>query len=415
MVKLLLTPLRGNHARTFPYKGHLGLSPVTLAGTVQTEIEEDKTLLQASSVDIRIRCYEAEWSNKCKALNFDKARVIYQVGQRLWSSTGDLATLDEPDLQDHADQQVYKPLGNFKSTWKLSIPVNAIEQGARSTMTFSRWRIWWALEAGETFVCCISFRLTMGEWAVIHHKPQRIHGSQVLRHYHLHLMSHAYPAPSRPITWSNHSPSFSATSSPSPPLIEYTAHLDSDTYSPGQRMTLALDLKRTVADSKLSIKKVVVELRRSITMHPDSPHSSPDRDVSLTPPEPSATPTSEVDIEYFNRPISSQRSFGPPLRTPPPPTASTSLSPAHMPNGLGIPSDLSRTETNSVMTLTSTEAHFDSSGVARIVLTGFIPRRKTEHCWSLGETTRTKHLSVRFFLATQVCCPYLRLLASRLT
>jgi len=42
----------------------------------------------------------------------------------------------------------YATLGEFTKAWRIVIPVNAIEQGAKSTMIFKNWRIWWAVEAG---------------------------------------------------------------------------------------------------------------------------------------------------------------------------------------------------------------------------------------------------------------------------
>lgn len=153
MVQLTLAPLKGNHARRFPYQGHLGFSPVKLSGTVQTTVEEDGALLQASTIDVRVRCYEADWSNGGKALDFSKARAIYQVSQRLWSSTGDLTPPRLNQVSEDPNEQVYKPLGNFKSTWKLTIPVNAVNEGARSSATYTRWRIWWVLEASKPRIC----------------------------------------------------------------------------------------------------------------------------------------------------------------------------------------------------------------------------------------------------------------------
>lgn len=158
MVRLTITPHRGNHARTFQHTGHLGLSPVSLAGVLQTSVEEDGALLDASSVQVRIRCYEAEWSNSCKALNFDKVRVAYEVSQTLWSSSSPASSNSAAPPPAAActsksnSNSIYKPLGNLKAPWRLSIPVSAIQDGALSSATYKRWRIWWALEAGKAFI-----------------------------------------------------------------------------------------------------------------------------------------------------------------------------------------------------------------------------------------------------------------------
>lgn len=393
MVQLTLAPLKGNHARRFPHQGHLGLSPVKLTGTVQTAIEEDGAQLQASSIDVRVRCYEAEWTTGGKALDFSKARTVYQVSQRLWSAT------EGEEAHHHQQQQqpVYKPLGNFKSTWKLVIPPNAIQHGARSSATYTRWRIWWVLEAGQlVFLSRLPQHTHLTHSCthtntVVQHEPKRFHGSHLLRHYHLHLLSHATPPTPRSLHWSNtldpSASSASPSSSGTAPLFTYQARLDSDTYSPGQPFHLVLDLQRTQVDPKLNIKKVVVELRRELLTTPTSPLSLSDSEGPATPEE--HHHDAPVVDGYFSKSSASSSSH------------QDTAAPMVTPTPARRPSD-PREEVVSILTLSNSSIAFNAAQQARASFNAAIPRRKTEHHWSLGETSSTPHLSVRFFVVVQV-------------
>lgn len=260
MVKLTITPHRGNGARTFPSTGFLGMTPVTLAGVVRVKIEEDLKTIEASSLVIRVRCYESlgngrdggasststssterrssasaassgYHSSSCLGGNAShsssysfsdifksgapsssssshtnstasssKGRVLYEKSVQMWSppttsmkknqdaststassplssrssSQDTTSSLPPPPQQQHAypprsreastcsstsnDTDSYATLGDFTKAWRIVIPVNAVEQGAKSTMIFKNWRIWWAVEAG---MCCLLLSLCL--------------------------------------------------------------------------------------------------------------------------------------------------------------------------------------------------------------------------------------------------------------
>lgn len=221
MVVVTLTPHRGNGARSFPHTGFLGISPVTFAGVVRTKLQEDKRPLEASSVVVRVRCYEslgasahssgsnastggpgtadsspadsphvASASAQASAYTLTpsaslptspfqqqqhrnsvgsatKGKVLWETSTRLWEpAEGSVHTRDpsrdrglpnsatvEPTgsrrVSTHHRDPVYGDLGDLEKAFRLVIPPEAISQGARSTMIFKKWRIWWAIEAGE--------------------------------------------------------------------------------------------------------------------------------------------------------------------------------------------------------------------------------------------------------------------------
>ena len=192
MVVLTLTPHRGNSARSFPYTGYLGLTPVTLAGVVRTKIEEDGQPIEASSVIARVRCYESMGSGSTLATpnssgsssasqseesastsltppllarlpdeslkgNFNgKACVLWEHSVEVWAPPNAAAAslmVGQEHKSTHPSQRPsscsqFADLGDFEQNWRLVVPPEALAQGAKSTMIFKTWRIWWAVEAG---------------------------------------------------------------------------------------------------------------------------------------------------------------------------------------------------------------------------------------------------------------------------
>lgn len=133
MVKLTLQTNRGNNSRAWPFTGYLGLTPVTLHGSLSTYIEEDKIELEASSVIVRAACYEGDIS--CPGGAATASRRLFEVSKVLWTPSGGSR---------------FAALGDFQHAWHLTIPPNAREQGAVSTLNFKTWRVWWVVEAGTS-------------------------------------------------------------------------------------------------------------------------------------------------------------------------------------------------------------------------------------------------------------------------
>ncbi|PLW24838.1 hypothetical protein PCANC_28485 [Puccinia coronata f. sp. avenae] len=188
MVTLSLTPKNGNNTRYFPHSGFLGLSPVVVAGYVQTRLEEDNQPLEASRLVVRIRCYEAigstisrgtrpELEQQPASLNkLSNVNVLWQTEQTLWAAS---------------QQQEYDLLGDWNGSWKLVIPTNAVDPplpqsssaassssssssscAAVGSITYKTWRSWWQVET------------------VVYHRPAGVLGSKLIKSHVLYLINY---------------------------------------------------------------------------------------------------------------------------------------------------------------------------------------------------------------------------------
>jgi hypothetical protein len=130
MVVISVTPLRGNHLRFFPHIGYLGLTEVIVQGVVKTVLQEDRRPLKASSVIVRVRCYEEAAATARRKRSI---RVMYEVAQELWKKP--------PDAE-------WGTVGDMEERFRLVIPADA--PGAATT-TYKTFRVWWQIEAGKPF------------------------------------------------------------------------------------------------------------------------------------------------------------------------------------------------------------------------------------------------------------------------
>ena len=140
MVVLTLMPYRGNHARSFPHAGFLGLTPVVVQGTVRTVLEEDNKPLKASELIVRVRCYETDLGHRSKSRGGSSkaTHVIYEQAEVLW--------------QKNATEE-WTDLGESQNTFRITVPIDAAN--AVSTSTFKNYRSWWQIEAGEYRTICL--------------------------------------------------------------------------------------------------------------------------------------------------------------------------------------------------------------------------------------------------------------------
>ncbi|KAH9812768.1 hypothetical protein DFH28DRAFT_898229 [Melampsora americana] len=185
MVKISITPKRGNNTRFFPHHGYLGLSPVIISGTVSTRLEKDDQALEASKVVIRIRCYEGLGAHPGQGAGLGsdpststtstttfkppKINILWETEKTLWT----------PDQSN--GPQDYGYLANTDTHWKLVIPVSATQRSlggqAVGSMTYRTWKAWWQVEA------------------VILHKPNGIYGSSILKTHPMFLPNYSRPIP----------------------------------------------------------------------------------------------------------------------------------------------------------------------------------------------------------------------------
>jgi len=119
-----------NHGvRNFPHSGYLGLTKTLVQGIVRTRVEDDHKLNAASRVTVSIKCYEIR-----SKFTHSHVNTLVDITQVLWSN---------PSLtHDSAD------IGDLDLPFRLVLPADT--QGP-STLNFPDYKIFWRLEAGESF------------------------------------------------------------------------------------------------------------------------------------------------------------------------------------------------------------------------------------------------------------------------
>lgn len=193
MVQLTLQPHKGNNNRFFPHVGYLGLTPVIVQGKVKTQIADNADRpLPAYSLSVRLRCYEdrsrksnyqqqtSSSSSPSPSSSFsDQASTSASataIGQAtttatttssrtnhvLWETYQEVWNKDSEGVQP-VDGGEWGLLGDLERNWRLVVPIDAVENGAVSTLSFKHYRIWWQVEAGEFPGPCLeSFASVVG-------------------------------------------------------------------------------------------------------------------------------------------------------------------------------------------------------------------------------------------------------------
>lgn len=132
MVQLSLTTSKGNAGtRHFPFQGHLGLTPIRVDGIVRTRLDEDQKPIQAKSITVSVRAYEA----RSTRLGGNHTRLLVDYSQTLWK---------KPDGQAFAD------IGEFESTFKITLPKRV---AGFSTANYQDYKTYWRVEAGTHVPC----------------------------------------------------------------------------------------------------------------------------------------------------------------------------------------------------------------------------------------------------------------------
>ena len=141
MVNLTLIPHRGNSTRAYPFTGILGLTPITILGTLKTYLDEDLKLLEASLIQVRVRCYEGTTKTKPTRILYEHVRNVWEAGR---------GVIDEEDLKRGREgpEVKFEPLGDFSCQWKIVLPKDIKKEGAVGTINFKHWKVWWTLDGG---------------------------------------------------------------------------------------------------------------------------------------------------------------------------------------------------------------------------------------------------------------------------
>ncbi|KAH8924083.1 hypothetical protein BT69DRAFT_108089 [Atractiella rhizophila] len=121
---------RGNTARFFPHAGYLGLTPVIIQGVVSLGLQEDLKPVKASSVVVRVVCYESQVDGK--PVKNDNVGILFEAVQELWRK---------------GDGVEWGLLGDWESFFRIVLPISV---GGVSTSSFRSYRAWWQVEAVVT-------------------------------------------------------------------------------------------------------------------------------------------------------------------------------------------------------------------------------------------------------------------------
>ncbi|KAK4051621.1 hypothetical protein OIV83_002761 [Microbotryomycetes sp. JL201] len=380
MVILQLQPHRGNHQRFFPHAGFLGLSPVVIQGTVKTSFQEDQRPIKASALVVRVRCYEARVLPGGKT-DKKSVTVLHEERQEVWSKQ---AGYDWSDL------------GELTKPFRVTIGVDA---GGVSTCTFKNYRAWWSVEA------------------IIYHKTSALHGSRQIVSHQIPLSRYSSPSTSSaftPIAWEGSESSLSG--------LRYSITA-SNKHAIGPGEPLDLTCVFTKDDSSLSIRKVHIAIERRVSADSACPSPSSSDDEEVSPPPTgddlteSWTPAGSDEETLAPRPgrsssrglssvfkrggsVSSAAGKSPlsspvyvPTQdpgsyfgaSPSPPVASTSALPK-----LSPPTQLAVAEADDLL--------FDVEHKLACVF----PVPKSIFRYSVGETVKTKLVSVEFVLAIRI-------------
>ncbi|SCV74764.1 BQ2448_7793 [Microbotryum intermedium] len=284
MVSITLTPHKGNSARFYPHSGYLGLAPIVIEGTVKTMIEEDRKPIKASSVVVRVRCYETELV-PTRRKGFKKTHVLYERECEVWTAAASRAPSSSSDQVG-----AWAPLGDFSSPFKVVIPS---DNSGVSTCTFKNYRVWWQIEGGESIPglavdqivgFAVPLMLTFGAFPnaslVINHKPMAMLGASRTISYQIPLLRYPSPmsSPLPPVTWD------STTSLGATPGLDFTIRCP--TASVLQSDEIAFFLFFHSNDARLQVKKVQFSLDRHMTVDCTMPSATgSDSDEMQLPPD----------------------------------------------------------------------------------------------------------------------------------
>ncbi|KAL8277618.1 hypothetical protein RQP46_010050 [Phenoliferia psychrophenolica] len=387
MVVLTLTPYRGNHARFFPHTGHLGVTPVLLQGVVRTALEEDRKALKASSVSIRVRCYEADVSNVPSTKGKKRApRVIYELDQEIWRKE---------------DDEEWGTLGNWSMPWRVVLPTDA---GGVTTTTLKTWKSWWQVEA------------------VIVHKRSAILGRTMKASHQLPLTRYSAPSFTLPAaSWSSSSsaassstlsPPHPSSKPPTPPPhlrgLQYSIEASTGVLGPNDSLQIKLAFHRD--DPSILIKKVQVSVDRHIEVDHSavSPVGSDDDEtlVAMSDEEDLYSPSileNESTPSSRSGPKSLNRWRRSPLPTPPAAAGESGGYFAPRTSGGMSPENDSPLLSAGRAPVPVLAFELDDVPVgAEVVLAGNLPQAKSLFRYSVGETMRTKLANVWFTVSVKI-------------
>ncbi|KAJ7470583.1 hypothetical protein FB451DRAFT_1254184 [Mycena latifolia] len=361
MVQLLLVSTKGNHGvRYFPYSGYLGLTTLKVDGVVRTKLDADLKPLQAKSITISVRCYEARLGR----LGVTHSNVLVDYTQVLW----------KPD-----DGHDYADIGDLELPFHVSIPAKV---AGFSTASFVEFRCTWRVEA------------------IINHVPMLGVGSRQMKHSELPLLRFGQlPAyePSIPIA----RPILDCeVSHPDCPPIRYSVNSPTRPIGPLDLVSIQIHLLPSDPGVSFRSASFIIE-RRMQFMDPASPPSTPTL-LSNTSPISHTPPSSHSSCSLpIPQRTSSSLSYSP--------SSSYSESSSQASSSVTLQPSDSRASTSGASLLVNSVAGSESSGLFARADSGVWTKTLTcqwpatkSHRWAVGETIESELVSVKFFVRVKI-------------
>ncbi|KAJ7285669.1 hypothetical protein C8J57DRAFT_1431371 [Mycena rebaudengoi] len=361
MVHLLLASSKGSQGvRYFPYSGYLGLTALKVEGVVRTRLDADLKPLQAKSITVSVRCYEARLGR----LGVTHSNVLVDYTQVLWSN---------PD-----EQRDYSDVAELDLPFRISIPAKV---AGFSTASYVEYRCTWRVEA------------------IINHVPIIGVGTRQIKHSELPLLRFGLPPAYHPSPPLPRPLLDSEISQPRSPTIRYCLNVPTAPIGPLDLVSIPIHIKPNDPAVSIRSASVIIE-RRMQFLDPESPPTTPTT-LSYTPashtipslPIPKRTSSSSSSLSYSptsnNNPDSSSHA-----------TSTQSL----------LPSDTRIPPTGAASTLINSVAGTESSGLfARAedgtwskTLTLQWPASKSHSRWAIGETIQSDLVSVKFIARVKI-------------
>ncbi|KAJ7090048.1 hypothetical protein C8R43DRAFT_1050472 [Mycena crocata] len=364
MVQLILSSTKGNHGvRYFPYSGYLGLTTLKVDGVVRTKLDADLRPLQAKSITISVRCYEARLGR----LGVMHSNVLVDYTQVLWS---------KPD-----DDLDYAEIGEIELPFRIAIPAKV---AGFSTASYVEYRCTWRVEA------------------IINHAPIIGVGSRQIKHSELPLLRFGLPPAYEPSTPLARPVLDAEISHPRCPPIRYSVNSPTTPVGPLDLVSIPIHLFPSDPGVSFRSASVIIE-RRMQFLDPASPPSTPTVPANISPTShtlPSSHPSCSLPIPQRSYSSSSSLSYSP----------SSSYQESHLSSSATLQPSDSRAPTSGASVLVNPVAGSESSGhFARgdsglwsKTLTLQWPATKSHSRWAIGETIESELVSVKFIVRVKI-------------
>ncbi|EFP90512.1 uncharacterized protein PGTG_16099 [Puccinia graminis f. sp. tritici CRL 75-36-700-3] len=367
MVSVSLLPRKGNCTKYFPHTGHLGLSPVLVAGTIKLDSRDEGEDIAVAQILVRLRCYEAVGGQAQLNKHFNEnhlpenLNILWETASYIWPPP------DNP-------QKLNTLIGDYQSQWRLIVPRTATDPNrlgfAIGSMTYKNWRSWWQLEA------------------VVRGAPGE---KTITKCYPLHLTNFHNLSPVGTLTHIH--------GSTTAPRIRYSLSCPTQV-SCGDHLTVSLSintdyLRETHLDPP-KFKKVIIALERTLMTDTESVDTS---NVGHPPPQNSkplffAASLSDAPSSTVPK-LRSTRSLGKLRRKP-------SILPALRPHRKPVVSIVEAAE----IPITSSDREKRTASRSSFAWSGSvdltIPRPKSVYHYSIGDTCKTKFMTVTYHVTAKV-------------